>query len=167
MNIYVASTNNIKVQGVKNILEPLGYHVLSYDVSSDVSSQPKTRLETIQGAINRAKHLPNDSLRIGLEAGVELIDNRLFLINYGVLLDGDDIYIAGGDIITLPSILIDPIYNEGLELSDAMNKYFNQEDIKHKGGAISYFTSGMVKRIEIFERITKLLYGKYLYQRGE
>jgi len=161
MKVYVGSKNQVKVQAVKNILEPLGYAVISIDALSNVSNQPKTNKETLQGAFSRANSLPNDGLRIGLEAGVELIDDTLLLTNYGVLLDNDNCYIAGGDVIKLPDIIKDAIFTEGLELSDAMGKYFLTLDIKHKEGAISYFTNGRVKRVEIFERITKLLIGEW------
>ncbi len=163
MKVYLGTTNNAKVTGVKNILEPLGLEVIPMSVESNVSSQPKCDEETIQGAINRANNLPQDGLRMGLEAGVSLINDDLFLTNYGVLIDqNNNIYKAGGTRIILPTIVKDAIFNEGLELADAMDKYFGMSNIKHRDGAIGYFTSGMFKRNEIFEHITKLLYGQYL-----
>ena len=163
MKVYVGSTNNVKVQAVKNILEPLGFSVIGININSEVSSQPKTNEETMLGATNRALNLPNDGLRIGLEAGVYKLHDKLFLNNYGVLIDENgNKYACGGYQIELPEIIENAIYKQGLELSDAMEKYFNKTDIKHLGGAISYFTSDMVQRIEIFEAITKMLYGEYL-----
>ena len=162
MKVYVGSQNIIKVNAVKAILEPLGYDIIPLNVNSNISNQPKTNLETLLGAVNRAQALPLDGLRIGLEAGVELVGDVLFLTNYGVLLSDDKVYYAGADQIELPKIIKDAIFNEGLELSDAMDKYYHLEDIKHKGGAISYFTSNMVQRIDIFKHLTSLLYGQFL-----
>lgn len=164
MKAYVGSTNKVKVQAVKNILEPLGYEVVGIEVDSNVSSQPKNDEETMLGAINRAKALPSDGLRIGLEAGVEILHDDLYLTNFGVLIDeSNNIYKAGGTRIVLPLMIKDAIFSEGLELSDAMEKYFNTIDIKHKDGAIGYFTCGMVKRVDIFDHVVKLLYGQYLH----
>ena len=164
LKVYLGTTNTAKVKAVKNILEPLGLEVIPISVDSLVSNQPKTDEETIQGAINRAKALPTDGLRIGLEAGVEMLYDDLFLTNYGVLIDqNNNIYKAGGTRITLPNEIKKAIFEDGLELSDAMEKYFGILNIKHKDGAIGYFTDGWVKRIDIFEHIIKLLYGQYLH----
>ena len=167
MKVYVGSTNKVKVNAVKNVLEPLNFEVVGLNVDSLVSNQPKSIEETIEGAYNRARALPNSYLRIGLEAGVMTIGEQLYLINYGVLIDEDgNKYTAGGYQIELPNLIKEAIFKEGLELSDAMETYFKIIDIKHQGGAISYFTSGLVERIEIFEAITKMLYGEYLRRKG-
>ncbi len=164
MKAYVGTTNHIKIQAVKNVLEPLGINVIGVDVSSFVSDQPKNDTETVKGAYNRAIQLPMDGLRIGLEAGVSEAGSDLYLINYGVLIDPEgNIYKAGGTRLVLPPEIKDAIFKDGLELSDAMTKYFGTIDIKHHEGAIGYFTNNMVKRVDIFEHITKILYGLYLH----
>jgi len=168
MNAYVGTKNVVKLNAVKEVLNPLGYTVLGFDVESKVSNQPKTDEETILGAKNRALALPKDGLRIGLEAGVAMLDDTLYLTNFGVMIDLDDnIYKAGGTRIPLPNVIKDLIINDNLELSEAMNLYFKTVDIKHKNGAIGYFTSDLVKRVDIFTHIVKLLYGQYLYKRKE
>ena len=164
MKIYIGSTNKVKVGAVRNILEPLGFEIIPMNVDSKVSSQPKNDEETLRGAINRALALPKDGLRVGLEAGVEILHDDLYLTNFGVLIDQDNnIYKAGGTRIVLPEFFKKVLFEEGLELSDAMEKYFGMIDIKHTEGAIGYFTNGMVKRVDIFEHIIKLLYGEYLH----
>lgn len=164
MNVYVGSTNKVKIQAVKNVLEPLGFNVYGVDCDSFVSDQPKNDAETIKGAYNRAIQMPVDGLRIGLEAGVSVAGDDLYMTNFGVLIDpSGNIYKAGGTRIVLPPEMKDGIFNDGLELSDAMTKYFGTIDIKHKEGAIGFFTDGFVKRVDIFEHITKLLYGQYLH----
>lgn len=165
MKAYIGSKNVAKVNAVKQILEPLGYEVISLDAPSNVSNQPKDDLETITGAFNRASFLPKDGLRIGLEAGVEILDGDLFLTNYGILIDeNNNVYKAGGTRIVLPDILRKGIFEDGLELSDAMEKYFGEHNIKNRNGAIGFLTCNQVERIEIFTHIIKLLYGQYLYE---
>lgn len=167
MKAYLGSKNIVKVIATKEVLSGFGYEVIDLEVDSMVSSQPKSDAETIKGAYNRAKSLPKDGLRIGLEAGVELLDNELYLTNFGVMIDeNENVYKAGGTRITLPNEIKKKIFEDGYELSDAMNEYFNILDIKHKEGAIGYFTSNLVVRKDIFVHIVKLLYGQYLYKKS-
>lgn len=168
MKAYIGSTNKNKVQATKEILEPYGYEVIGLEVDSQVGSQPKNDYETLTGAKNRARALPQDGLRIGLEAGIEMLDNIMYLTNFGVLIDEDDNeYYAGGTRIPLPKEIANLILNENFELSDAMGEYFNTQDIKHKNGAIGYFTFDLVKRVDIFTHIVSLLYGQYLFRKQE
>lgn len=163
--VYVASTNLTKVQAVRNILEPLGYQVIGVKGKSNVSNQPKSEAETLQGAINRALNLSDGYLKIGLEAGVEEVNGIMFLINYAAMVDEDEnIYLAGGTRIPLPTEIRTHI-QAGLELKDAMEKVYNTTDINQKEGAIGFFTNNYVKRVEIFEHLIKLLYGQYLHQK--
>ena len=163
--VYVGSTNKNKVQAVKKVFEPHGFEVIGLEVDSGVSNQPKNDLETITGAENRAKMLPSDGIRIGLEAGIEMLKDELYLTNFGVLITEDGkVLRAGGTRLVLPDEIKKAIFEDGLELSDAMDKYFKVKNAKHNNGAIGYFTNDVVKRIDIFDHIAKLLYGSYLYQ---
>lgn len=160
--VYIGSMNPIKIQATKNILEPLGFTVVATEVDSGVSKQPLTDEETMQGAKNRALQLPNDGLRIGLEAGVELHFDTLFLVNWGVLIDQiGQVCWAGGTRIPLPEEIKRALLMEKIELSEAMNIYFSEKNINHREGAIGYFTDLFVCRIDIFEHIVKLLIGQY------
>lgn len=164
MKVYLGSKNIVKINATKEVLEKYGFEVIGKDVDSKVSAQPKCDKETLTGAYNRAKALPKGSFRIGLEAGVELLEEDLYLTNFGVLIDPlDNVYKAGGTRIVLPNEIKKLILEDGFELSDAMEKYFNTLDIKHKEGAIGYFTNNLVVRTEIFTHIVKLLYGQYLH----
>lgn len=168
VKIYIGSKNINKINAVKSVFENELYEVISMNVNSQVSAQPKNDEETIKGALNRALCLPTDGFRIGLEAGVEVLNDILFLTNFGVLIDeNQNIYYAGGTRIPLPKEIKNLIFGEGLELSDAMSKYFQVKDIKHKNGAIGYFTEDLVTRKDIFVHIVKLLYGQYLYRKGK
>ena len=46
----------------------------------------------------------------------------------------------------------------GIDVPMAMEKYFGLHNVKHRDGAIGFFTEGMIKRVDIFEHIIKLLY---------
>ncbi|MGD9886340.1 MAG: DUF84 family protein [Bacilli bacterium] len=164
LKCYVGSQNRVKLLATKQVLKH--FEVIGLSANSQVSNQPKTDLETIQGALNRTKGLPKDGLRIGLEAGIQLHGDRLFLVNWGVLLDEQDHeYFAGGTRIPLPDFMKEPLLEKGLELAEVIDQYTNSVDIRQKQGAIGVFTNNLVKRKDIFIHIVKLLYGQYL--RGE
>ena len=163
---YIASTNQVKVNALKEVLSD--YEIISIKVDSGVSNQPKSDEETILGAINRAKALPGDGLRFGLEAGVTRQFGKLYLVNFGALIDkNNNIYTAGGTRIELPKVIEDKIFNEGKELALIMEELFQEKDVRSHQGAIGIFTSNMVKRIDIFTHIIKLLYGQYLYKESQ
>ncbi|MFA7436298.1 MAG: DUF84 family protein, partial [Bacilli bacterium] len=116
---YLGSQNIVKLAAVEEVLSD--YEVIGLKVDSGVGSQPLSDLETIRGALNRANALPKDGLRIGLEAGVEIHNNILFLVNWGVLIDTDDnIYYAGGTRIPMDSFIKDKLFIEKKELADVM-----------------------------------------------
>ena len=132
-NVIVGSMNRNKVNGVREILEPLGYQVYGKESPSNVSNQPKSDAETITGAVNRAYNLKEGFLRIGLEAGVHYESGVMYLVNWGALVD------------------------------EAMDVYFEEHGINEREGAIGFFTNNYLPRQEIFTHITKLLYGQYTY----
>ena len=161
---YLGSLNKVKLAASKEILKD--YEVVGIPVESGVGKQPLSDTATIVGAFNRAQALPKDGLRLGLEAGVQMHDDILFLVNWGVLLDGDDIpYYAGGTRIPLPNSIKSALFEKKQELAEIMNEYLCTNDIKQKEGAIGYFTASFVTRKDIFTHIVKLLYGQYIKRR--
>ena len=160
--VYVGSTNVVKLEAVKEVFND--YEVIGFNVESGVSSQPFSDEETLLGALNRAKGLPKDGLRIGLEAGVQITNDIMYLVNFGVLIDANDnVFYAGGTRIPLPNKVSERLEGKETELSIVMDELYNTVDIKHKEGAIGLFTNQVVKRKDIFVHIVKLLYGQYLY----
>ena len=163
--IYLGSTNKAKLTAVGKAIP--NYEVIGISVESKVRAQPLDDDETIKGALNRAQQLPKDGLRIGLEAGVNLHHGVLFMVNWGVLIDDEDnVYYAGGTRIPLTEEIKQNIFEEGKELSTAMEKISSIENIKEKEGAIVYFTNNQIIRSDIFVHIVKLLYGQYLFKKG-
>ncbi len=159
---YIGTTNKAKVEACKIVLKD--YDVIPLKSDSQVSNQPKSDEETMLGAYNRAKNLPKDGIRIGLEAGVTFHNDKLFLINWGVLIDEDDnVYYAGGTRIELPDFVKEGIFNEDKELAEIMSETYHDKDIHLNQGAIGIFTENQVERVDIFIHIVKLLYGQYLH----
>lgn len=163
--IYLGSTNKAKINAVMKAIPD--YEVIGIPVESKVRPQPLDDEETIQGALNRAQQLPKDGLRVGLEAGVNLHNGILFMVNWGVLIDEKgQVYYAGGTRVPLTEEIKHGILVKGEELSTVMGQISTIENIKEKEGAIGYFTCNQVVRSDIFVHIVKLLYGQYLFNKG-
>ena len=158
---YLGSQNKVKLAAVKEVFTD--YEVIGLSVESKVGKQPLNDSQTIEGALNRALALPKDGIRIGLEAGVHLYNEILFLVNWGVLVDqSDNIYYAGGTRIPMDDFIKDKIFTEKMELASIMDEYLNTTHINEKDGAIGFFTFNKVKRKDSFIHIVQLLYGQFL-----
>lgn len=161
--IYLATNNSAKIKAVETAFSDYEIELVSIDTKI---KQPLSSEETIECAKFRA-HAKSQGIRLGLEAGVTLINNKCFLCNYGVLVDNDGHeYIAGGTIYPLPDEIKDDLYQEKLELKDAMKKHFG-DVITENGGTIEYLTNGNMTRVDIFIHICKLLKGEFEFNKGD
>lgn len=163
--VYIASLNQVKVAAVQEVLS--NYDVVALLVKTTVSKQPKSDEETIKGARERAKALPKDGLRIGLEAGLSTHNDKLYLVNWGVLIDEEGSeFIAGGARIPLPENIVVELKKDDTELADVMDSLYQKKAIRSHEGAVGILTNNEVRRIDIFIHIVRLLYGQYLYKIG-
>lgn len=165
MKIIIGSLNPTKVEAVQKVFKQ--FKVEGLNVPSNVSNQPMTDRETMEGAINRAHNAKQDGnshIGIGLEGGVIIEDDRLFLCNWGALVYENEVILASGAKILLPSEFINDLQN-GTELAVLMERYTNEKDIRSKEGAVGIFTNGRISRTQIFEHICELLFGQYEFKK--
>jgi len=165
MKITIGSLNPTKVGAVQKVFNE--FKVEGLNVPSNVSNQPMTDQETMHGAINRAHNARvagESEIGIGLEGGVIIENDRLFLCNWGALVYENEVILASGAKILLPSEFINELRN-GTELSVLMERYTNEKDIRSKEGAVGVFTNGRITRTEIFEHICELLFGQYEFKK--
>lgn len=164
MRVVVGSTNRVKVGAVKEVLEPLGHDVIGVDAPSGVSNQPFSDAETLEGAVNRASALQAvGDVSIGLEAGVEKLKDRYYLVNWGALTTSNgQTYVAGGTRLPLPEDLVEPL-KDGKELGEVIDAYAKRENVRSNEGAIGILTADFFNRKENFIHIVRLLWGQYKY----
>lgn len=164
MDIVVGSQNKTKITAVKHVFPDAA--IYPKHVPSDVSEQPIGDEETRLGAINRANHAQSSkpgSIGIGLEGGVMYVAEQLYLCNWGALQTSDGtIFTAAGARITLPEMFKEKI-DKGMELSDMMDAYTKQTDIRNHEGAIGIFTSNLIDRSALFVHVATLLRGQFMY----
>lgn len=163
MIVAIGSTNGAKVNAVKTVAERFGFSVVAQPVSSGVSKQPRSDIETIQGARNRARNvlaLAKSDIGIGLEGGITEIDGRWYICNWGVLIDKNGFEcISSGGHFQLPSAFFIHLKN-GKELREIVHMY-QDEPIHQTGGAISLLTNGNVTRQKMYEQLLLVLFGQY------
>lgn len=166
MNVIVGSKNPSKIRAVESVFS--NESVISLDVSSEVSLQPFSDIETKQGAIQRARECANSSehaIGIGLEGGVMYVEDHLYLCNWGALITPDEqVYTASGARIYLPK-QIETQLKAGFELGDLMDHYTDQKLVRNQEGAIGIFTNNLITREEMYVHIVRLLKGQWDYWR--
>lgn len=165
IKIAIGSKNPVKVQAVKNGLDDERIAVIPCSAFSNVRPQPLSDEETLQGAINRAKHcleLTDASFAIGLEAGI-VFQDQVYLCHWGALVDRDqNTYSTNGPLILLPQKFRESLL-EGQILEDLMHRYIGIESLGEKSGAIGIFTQNRLNREQMLTQIVKVLMGQYDY----
>lgn len=163
-HLVVGSTNPVKINAVK--AHYVG-EVIGVDVDSGVADQPWGDEETLLGAKQRARAALETSqgkIGIGLEGGVQIIEGKLYVCNWGALVDenGTEI-IAGGARFPLPDNIKTKL-EEGHELGPVISEYASRTDVSKKEGAIGIFTNGTVSRTDMYDHLVSLLFGQYQFQ---
>lgn len=170
MKVAIGTKNPAKVNAVMEAFSSYSdAEFVSVDVPSEVSAQPFSDDETIEGAINRAKNAlmkEKADLGIGLEGGVIETESGCFLCNWGALVDHRlEPVIAGGARIPLPKEIYEKL-KKGIELGDIMDGFAQKQNVRQNEGAIGILTNGFVNRKEMFEHVTKLLVGQWSYNQS-
>lgn len=160
MIITVGSTNPAKVLAVRGCLEDTSHFlyakVISLAVDSDVSEQPISLRETIQGAKNRAKNAFNQcccNYSIGIEAGLmetaEAASGYLH-VTACCIYDGTKHYTGLSTAFEIPSCILDLILNQNMDMTQAclQSGISNNAKIGSTEGLIGILTKGKMDRKE-------------------
>jgi inosine/xanthosine triphosphatase len=167
VKIAIGTKNPAKIKAGELAGRELSAELISIDVPSEVSEQPFSDEETIEGALNRAKNAMRETqadFGLGLEGGVVKTPYGLFICNWGALVTKENkSFVSGGARIKLPDEIADELYS-GRELGPVMDEYTKKQDIRKSEGAVGIFSNGRIKRDRMFEHIIELLVGQYEYQ---
>ncbi len=159
MKILVGSKNPVKIDAVR---EAFGkyfdkFEVVGLNVESGVSAQP-VNSETPEGAKNRAKALKhkneNENLNadffVGIEGGLVEFYNIWFTLGFICIIDNQGKAGYGtSPLFELPKTINDKLL-KGIELGDVIDKLTGENNTKQDGGAIGYFTNGIMDRKELY-----------------
>lgn len=161
MIVAIGSTNKAKVLAVKEIIEcsPLfsGAQVKSISTNSDVSAQPLSLEETIQGAKNRAKHAFNTCdgccYSFGIESGLMEASNvstGFLHVSICCIYDGANYYTGLSTGFEIPPQILELILTKKMDLSEAClhSGISHNEKIGSTEGLIGVLTQGKIDRKE-------------------
>jgi inosine/xanthosine triphosphatase len=158
VKIVVASRNPVKIGATEQAFAALfpgaTLEMLSADVDSGVSDQPKSDEETRVGSRNRAMAasdaLPEADYWVGLEGGVEVIDDQLMAFAW-MAIKGRNGKIGEARSATLPlPQAVKDLVESGMELGDANDRVFSTINSKQGGGAYGLLTNGLYTRESIY-----------------
>lgn len=161
MRIAIGSTNPVKCSASRAVLSRLypDAEFVCFDVPSGVPAQPWGDLEARTGALNRARgalRAGEADLGVGLEGGVQESEFGLLTTAWCVLVSRDGRVGVGGNSCTLlPEVVADWV-RQGVELGAAMDRLVQQENTKHRNGAIGILTNDLETRRSAYETILRL-----------
>lgn len=156
--IVVASRNPAKVRATREAfsLQFPGESIecIPASVESGVSDQPKSDEETRNGARNRALNarelIPGADFWVGLEGGIDTIDDTLMAFAWMAVL-GSGGRIGESRTVTLPlPPAVKTLVGQGMELGDANDQVFSTVNSKHRGGAFGLLTNGIYTREGVY-----------------
>jgi len=159
MKVLVGSRNPVKIEAVKEAFSFYfdGVEATGMSVDSKVSPQPFED-ETFEGAKNRAAAIRwlakkkglDAQFFVGIEGGISKRDERWWAFGGMCIMDAAGRSSLGGSSsFELPSRVKGKIAR-GAELGDVMDELTGQENTKQKGGAIAFFSKGVVDRKNLY-----------------
>jgi inosine/xanthosine triphosphatase len=158
VKVVIASHNPAKIRAVREAfsLQFPGEHIeyVPVSVESGVSDQPGSDEETRTGARNRALNagllIPEADFRVGLEGGIDTIDEYLVAFAW-MAIQGIDGKIGEARTVTLPlPPAVRVLVEQGMELGDANDRVFSTVNSKHQGGAFGLLTNGLYTREAVY-----------------
>ncbi len=154
----VGTKNQIKIEAVNSIVKEYWpkAEVVSVEIYSRASIQPKTNKETKNGAITRAKKSLEQhkeaAYGVGLESGIEFREDGLWTFGWIAIINRNGIMGLAKTIeFRLPDKMADLIKG-GMEQGQADAIVFKRSDSGEGEGTVGLLTKGKVKRAEAFSQ---------------
>src|SRR3990167_7782603 len=158
MKIVVGSTNDVKINAVKEAIQDYDFlsnaQVTGTKISSDVSEQPKSLDETVKGAINRATMaFQNCDYSVGIENGLMKVHSTktgYMDITVCVIYDGKHFHMGLSSAFEYPKEMTRLVFEEGLDIDQAAQKtgITKKPEVGNSEGMIGILTKGRLPRKE-------------------
>jgi inosine/xanthosine triphosphatase len=156
--VIVASTNPVKIQaarlGFEKMFPDQAFDVTPLKIDSQVSDQPMSSEETLQGALNRAmaaaRQAPDANYWAGIEGGVEDQGDEMIAFAWIVIYTPGLVGKGRTGTFYLPAPIVELI-RQGKELGEADDIVFKQSNSKQANGAIGILTRNVIDRSGLYE----------------
>ncbi len=158
MKVVVASHNPVKLRAVEEAFASqfpgTKVELVPTAAQSGVRDQPRSDDETRQGARNRvanaASAVPDAEFWVGLEGGIEAVDEHLMAFAWMVVKRANG-QMGEARSVTLPlPPAVKKLLESGLELGDANDQVFSTVNSKSEGGAYGLLTDGLYTRESVY-----------------
>lgn len=156
MKIALATTSKYKIHAVKGVIHELEFdcEIDSVNAESEISDQPHSKNETMQGSINRSKNAlklsETSDIGLGVEFGYEPFEDGTFhMVCWAAIATRNgEIFTAHSSSLELPKLL-----TEALISNTDVGTVFDKEikNMPKEFMAVDYFVAYMRKRQPIQE----------------
>lgn len=156
MKIVIGSKNIAKVNALKEILNDYPHlkhaDVITNNSSSEVSDQPKSLDETVQGAINRARNSFVDcTYSFGIESGLMEVPNTktgYMDVCACAIFDGTEYHLGLSSAWEAPKTVASYMLDDGLDMNQAALKagFTTNLEVGSAEGLIGIMTKGRLNR---------------------
>lgn len=157
IHICLGSQSPPKLAGVKGAFSSYPFFKdATYEgvsVPSGVADQPMSEEETVQGAQNRAKGAFSSQcfLSVGIESGMkksDAVESGWLDQSIAVLYDGKRFFVGWSPSIALPTSVVKPVLEEGVELSEAFRiaGFVADNNIGKRNGFVGLLTHDVLTR---------------------
>jgi inosine/xanthosine triphosphatase len=158
MKIIICTENKAKVQAIENVLNRVwtNFSIINEKFPSDISEQPLSEDEGIEGAVNRANNArlkyPNADYFIGMEGYVDTTKYGMFLAGAVAIIDSSGKCGIG---ISAKMLLPTSIQNKieaGEELGPLIKILMNdtENNIRQYDGTNGFLSKGLYNRVDEF-----------------
>jgi inosine/xanthosine triphosphatase len=153
VRVVVGSTNPVKIEAVRTAFELVWpeqtWDVTGVPAASGVSVQPMSDEECIIGARNRARAALAHSdapYGVGLEGGLQRVAGKWLNGGWSVVIDSSGREGIGATIkMVTPACMMEKI-EQGMELGDVDDLFFQQQNSKQAQGHFGLFTRDLITR---------------------
>ncbi len=156
--IVVASRNPVKIQaaldGFKKMFPGEAFQVEGVSAPSNVSDQPMSDAETLQGALNRARNARTLAAHadywVGIEGGCDEQQGAMQAFAWVVVLSKERAGQSRTGTFTLPAEVA-RLVRQGVELGEADDRVFSRSNSKQGNGAVGILTRDVIDRTTYYE----------------
>lgn len=157
MKIIVSSKNPVKINATKKAFKVVfpdeKFTISGISVPSDVSNQPISDEETLQGAVNRANNAHEISQEadywVGIEGGIQNNKDGMMCFGWVVIRSKDLLGKGRSASFFLPPNIINLI-ETGMNLGDADEIVFGKRNSKIDRGTIGVLTHDLIDRTSLY-----------------
>lgn len=168
ISVVVGSNNPVKINAAHAAIQrlfPANVVVCEgLNAPSGVADQPMTDAETRLGAVNRVaycKRHQDADYYVAIEGGVDNFVDGPATFAYVVIADNNQQSVGRSAQLPLPPLVYHALV-QGEELGHVMDRLFNTENIKQKGGAIALLTKDQASRGSIYEQACLLAMAPFI-----